>query len=331
MNCRKPFLILVAAAHTLIGSQDASAKCAEYKAYYCANAIFEREMPDLSIENFGKQYCMGSIRFGHRSVTAVFMDKQPCPAPGASVVGHLYSLCQDHGKWTHAGYTYTREPDFCTMSYEEGLKDAQETAASIHLGATRPQVHDIMKHYVRMLVPTRPHFDGEEYYVHPDIVLLIPFNEPNGAHSQENEVNGPVSIEREVPPSPVDDESLHTIASSADITQTAAPDRKPVRNIELKESRDIADATAVNHAIDVLLKDAAQCPSNAKDRQVCGCSFKIDLKKLNSAYAAAVAKHPEWNDEDAVVASPKSANGRSTILSLPGVKRMLDGCAKLQQ
>ena len=101
MTTRELSLIL-AAALIALDSQATSAKCAEMKFYYCASAIFEKEMPELSIKDFGKQYCMGSIRLGHQSVTAVFMDKQPCPAAGANLVGQLDSLCQDTGLWTHA-------------------------------------------------------------------------------------------------------------------------------------------------------------------------------------------------------------------------------------
>ncbi len=198
MKWRKPSLILAFGTLILFRSQDALAKCAEYKAYYCANAVFEKEMPDLIIKDLGKQYCVGSIRLGDRSVTAVFMDKQACPAAGASLVGHLYSNCQDTGRWTDAEYTYSREPEFCARSYAEGSKQAREIAAQIRPGMTRAQVNEVMKGYVQMFVETRiRRFSSQEYYIHPNIVLVIPFNEPNGAYSQENTVSGQVLIEVE--------------------------------------------------------------------------------------------------------------------------------------
>ena len=331
MTTRQLSLIL-AAALIAFNSQAASAKCAEMKFYYCANAVFEKEMPELSITGFGKQYCMGSIRLGRQSVTAVFMDKQPCPEVGANLVGHLASLCQNTGLWTLARYTYTREPDFCTKKYEESIKRAQAKAATIQPGMTRSQVREAMKDFVPAAegsLKMHP-YNLDEYYLHPDIVLLIPFDEPNGAYSQENKVNGPVIIEKEVPPSPADD-SLRTGPLPQKIAQHPALSGKPVRNIELTEARDIADASEISAAIDALFKDAAPCPSPAKERQTCGCSFTNDLKKLNSAYSAAAAKHPEWNEEDTVVAYRNSANDHSVILSLPGVKRQLDACAHRQR
>ena len=62
-------------------------------------------------------------------------------------------------------------------------------------------------------------------------------------------------------------------------TQAPATEGKPVHNVDLTETHDIADAAAVSATIDVLLKDAASCPSaTSKDRQACGCGFTDDLK-----------------------------------------------------
>jgi hypothetical protein len=111
-----------------------------------------------------------------------------------------------------------------------------------------------------------------------------------------------------------------------------ATDGKPVQNINLTEARDIADATAVSAAISVLVHDTASCPtSTSKNRQACACSSRYDLKKLKSAYAVAVAKHPGWNEVDAVVAYLDAANGKSVTLNFPGVKRQLDGCFQHRQ
>jgi hypothetical protein len=118
----------------------------------------------------------------------------------------------------------------------------------------------------------------------------------------------------------------------AALTQTPATGGEPVHNIKLTETRDIADAGMVNAAISVLVKDAASCPAaTSKDRQACACSFKNDLQKLKSAYAAAVSKHPGWNEVGAVVAYLDDANGKSVTLNFPGIKRQLDVCAHLEQ
>jgi len=121
------------------------------------------------------------------------------------------------------------------------------------------------------------------------------------------------------------------LIGSAALALASGTDGKPVRNIELTETRDIADAAAVNTAISVLFKDAESCPAAPlEDRQACGCSFKDDLKKLKSAYDAAVAKHPGWNEVDTVVAYRNAAKG-TVILSFPGIERQLNACAQHQQ
>ena len=123
--------------------------------------------------------------------------------------------------------------------------------------------------------------------------------------------------------------ALWSVMAAPALTQSQAAEGKPVRNINLTEAHDIADAIAVNAAISVLVKDAASCPdSTSKHRQACACSFQRDLERLKSAYAVAVTKHPGWNEEGTVVVYFDDANGKSVILNLPGVKRQLDACAQ---
>lgn len=113
------------------------------------------------------------------------------------------------------------------------------------------------------------------------------------------------------------------------LAQAAATDGKPVHNINLTEPRDIADAAEVSAAISVLVKHAASCPATPlRDRQACACSFTHDLKKLKSAYAVAVGRHPGWAEVGAVVGYRNNANGNSVTLNLPSVKRQLDVCAR---
>jgi hypothetical protein len=122
---------------------------------------------------------------------------------------------------------------------------------------------------------------------------------------------------------------LVVLIFSAALALAPATDGRPVHNFRLSEPRDIVDAAAVNAALSVLVKDAASCPAGtSKDRQACACSFEDDLKKLKSAYGAAVAKHPVWNEENAVVAYRNAGEDTSTILSFPGIKRQLNACAQ---
>jgi hypothetical protein len=122
------------------------------------------------------------------------------------------------------------------------------------------------------------------------------------------------------------------LVASAALAQGRATDGQPVHNIKLTEPRDIADTADVSGAISILVKDTSHCPAGtSKDRQACACSFTHDLKKLKSAYAAAVAKHPGWNEEHAIVAYRNATNGNSVILNFPAVKRQLAACAQPQR
>ena len=119
------------------------------------------------------------------------------------------------------------------------------------------------------------------------------------------------------------------IMSAALARAPATADSKVVRNINLTDARDIADAIEVNDAISVWGKDASHCPAEtSRDRQACVCGFSQDQKKLKAAYAAAVSRHPGWNEEDTVVAYRNAANGNSVILNFSGIKRQLDTCAQ---
>ena len=122
------------------------------------------------------------------------------------------------------------------------------------------------------------------------------------------------------------------LIASAALAQAPTTDGKLVHNINLTETRDIVDAAEVNDAISILVKDTSHCPAEAsRNRQACACSFTHDLKKLKSAYAAAVAKHPGWNEDHAVVSYRSAANGNSVSLNFPAVKRQLDACARPQR
>jgi hypothetical protein len=103
-----------------------------------------------------------------------------------------------------------------------------------------------------------------------------------------------------------------------------------VNDIRLTAARDIADASTVNEAISVMVKDVSSCRSSAsKDAQTCACSFKDDLKKLSSAYDAALTKHSAWGAPATVVSYVDPANGKSVALNFPSIKRQIEACADL--
>jgi hypothetical protein len=118
------------------------------------------------------------------------------------------------------------------------------------------------------------------------------------------------------------------VAAASAQAQTRQQGR-PVHKIHLTEKSEINDAAALSREISVMVRNVASCsPALAKDPATCACTFRDDMKRLKSAYAAAVAKHAGWNAEDAVVSYDKPASGTSVTISLPAVKRQLDACAR---
>lgn len=104
---------------------------------------------------------------------------------------------------------------------------------------------------------------------------------------------------------------------------------RPVHNIHLTEKSEISDAAEVSRGISVMAGNVATCsPAAAKDAKTCACAFRDDMKKLKTAYDAAVARHATWSAEDTVVSYDKPASGTSVTISFPAVKRQIDACAK---
>jgi hypothetical protein len=156
--------------------------------YYCVSAVFEKEMPELTLGGpgaYGSRFCQGSLKVAGKSITAVFWDEAPCPAPGEHMAGHLGRLCQDTGEWTKAVYSFSREPALCGRSHDDALRLADDLAAKIQPGMTRAQVRDALQGY--------PYIAGEQYFIYPDVGLKIPFDWSNGGYD-ENKVNGSVKI-----------------------------------------------------------------------------------------------------------------------------------------
>ena len=179
------------------------AKCAEMEFYYCVTAVFEKELDLTGPEksdfrgDYGKQFCAGSVAWANKSVTVVFQDKQPCPVTGERLLGHLMTLCQDTGRWTNASYRFIREQDFCTKSYDESMRQAEASKDKIQVGMTRAQVRELLNDYVFLSGGFT-----EQYYLHPNIVLEVTFDEPNGAYSQDNKVQVPAVIRQMSLPQP---------------------------------------------------------------------------------------------------------------------------------
>jgi hypothetical protein len=117
-------------------------------------------------------------------------------------------------------------------------------------------------------------------------------------------------------------------ASMALCAVASAAEGPPVRNIFLTDARDIADAKAVNRALDVVSGDAATCRRSGGGAKACACRPTAGLRELRSAVDTAVARHPRWNADDTFVNYADPATGLSVATSLPGLARQLASCTK---
>jgi hypothetical protein len=177
-------------AAALLALREIHARCMDSPFYYCASAVFEREVPELNPPG-GSKECAGLITVSGRSVTALLFGEKSCPPAGTRLVGHLAQLCQEHpppGTRTNAQYGFSKEQAFCGKSHDEALREAGALAAKIHLGMTRGQVRDAVH------LEDYPRFGDGLYFVYPDVGLKVSFDISGGIFSWENKVDGPSQI-----------------------------------------------------------------------------------------------------------------------------------------
>ncbi len=87
--------LFVSGAAVLFAVREIRARCMDSPVYYCAAAVFEREMPELRLPA-GTRDCAGLVTVSGESVTVLLPGEKSCPPPGTRLVGHLVRLCQEH-------------------------------------------------------------------------------------------------------------------------------------------------------------------------------------------------------------------------------------------
>jgi hypothetical protein len=193
-------LLVVFSAFILLGTQDSVGKCLEKPTYYCVAAVFEKALPDKNPGGMylGEHYCSGLIALGDKSIRAILPDQSgACPAHGAQMVGHLEPLCQDTGQWTEADYSYSAHPEFCDRTEKDGLHKATVSAGKIRPGITREKVQELLKDFILL-----GRWGSGQYYLHPDIILDVPFDVSGGRYRREDRVKGSVTVKRTKLPQP---------------------------------------------------------------------------------------------------------------------------------
>jgi hypothetical protein len=109
------------------------------------------------------------------------------------------------------------------------------------------------------------------------------------------------------------------------IPLSAAPGQTPnITPIMLRDAGQIRDAAEINAAIDALAKDAEHCTPRT---QVCICSFRASVDRLDEAYRNAVGKNPSWGRPNTGVEYYQPENGTVGIV-ISNVKRELAMCGR---
>ena len=120
---------------------------------------------------------------------------------------------------------------------------------------------------------------------------------------------------------------LLALAGTLQIPLIASAQVSSVHTIELRTSREIADAVSANRALSALVDAAMSCPdSTMKLRMRCVCGHSREVNALNAAYTHAVRTHPGWNAPNTAVGYRDPTNGRSVALVFPNLKRQLELC-----
>lgn len=109
---------------------------------------------------------------------------------------------------------------------------------------------------------------------------------------------------------------------------SAAPAMRKIEGIiELDNSRDIAEAEAVNSAIDAMANSAASCrQTTSRTPLECECDSRPAVLRLRTAYDVAIDRHPGWAQFGKTVWWIDPRTKHSIALNFSAVTRLLGVC-----
>ncbi len=93
--------------------------------------------------------------------------------------------------------------------------------------------------------------------------------------------------------------------------------------ITLTDSKKIADAMALNEAIDQVSKKVTQCvEKKLAPQEKCFCLYPTEVSKVREKYEIALKNNPEWRDR--VIFWTIKGNPTSYNLAFSGLRRQLE-------
>ena len=93
--------------------------------------------------------------------------------------------------------------------------------------------------------------------------------------------------------------------------------------ITLTDSKKIADAMALNGAIDQVSEKVMQCvEKKLAPQEKCFCLYPAEISKVREKYQIALKNNPDWNDR--IVFWTVKGNPTSYNLAFSGLRRQLE-------
>jgi hypothetical protein len=106
------------------------------------------------------------------------------------------------------------------------------------------------------------------------------------------------------------------------LSLTAGATEQP-GTITLTDSKKIADAMALNEAIDQVSKKVMQCvEEKLAPQEKCFCSYPAEVSKVRERYEIALKNNPDWKDR--IVFWTVKGNPTSYNLAFSGLRRQLE-------
>ena len=103
----------------------------------------------------------------------------------------------------------------------------------------------------------------------------------------------------------------------------AADAAEKQETITLTDSNKIADAMALNQAIDQVSKKVMQCTEKKlAPQEKCFCLYPVEVGRVKEKYEIALKNNPEWKDR--IVFWTVKGNSTSYNLAFSGLRRQLE-------
>ena len=164
----------------VIGCGDLFAKCGRaFGNQHCLELTFIETLAPITPskvreKGWSANFCEGVMISGTNIYKVIFTDREKCPDVGESLVGNLFKLCQDTGRWTAADFVFYPKPnEYCVKSHEVRIGEVNISAQKVKIGMLRSEVEQIFNEV---------DFDGWEkktitYYEHPSVLIEVPYDE----------------------------------------------------------------------------------------------------------------------------------------------------------